>query len=53
MTETKGHHTHDHDIYADSYAARQQQIRLDVMLLRQIQAEEQKCLVEHIKQISN
>ena len=37
----------------DSYVARQQQIRLDAMLSLQIQAEEHKCLAEHIWQIEN
>ena len=53
MTQSKVHDIHDHDTYTDSYAARQQQIRLDTMLSRKIQAEEQKCLAEHIKQIEN
>ena len=53
MTQSKVHDTHDQDTYTDSYAARQQQIRLDAMLSRQIQAKEHKCLAEHIKQIEN
>ena len=53
MTESKVHDTHDHDTYTNLYFAIEQQIRLDAMLSRQIQAEEQKCLVEHIKHIEN
>ena len=51
MTQNKKHDTHNLVTYTDSYAARQQQIRLDAMFSREIQAEEQICLAEHIKQI--
>ena len=51
MTKSKVHDTHDQDTYTNLYSAIPQQIRLDAMLSGQIQAEEQKCLAEHIKQI--
>ena len=53
MTPSRTHDTHEHDTYTDSYIARQQQIGLDAMLSWQIQAPEQKCLAEHIRQIEN
>ena len=53
MTQSKELDTHDHDTYTYSYSTKEQQIRLDTMLSRQIHAEEQKHLVEHIKQIEN
>ena len=53
MTQSKVHDTHDHDTYRNLYSAIQQQMRLDAMLSRQIQAEEQKGLAQHIKQIEN
>ena len=53
MTQSKVHDTYDHGTYRDSYSVRQQQIRLDVMFSRQIQAEEQIFLAEHIKKIEN
>ena len=53
MTQSKVHDAHEHATYTDSYIARKQQIRLDAILSWQIQAEEQKCLAEHIKQIEN
>ena len=53
MTHSRTQDTHKHDTYTDSYIERQQQIRLNVVLSWQIQAEEQKYLAEHIKQIEN
>ena len=53
MTQSKVHYANDHDTYTNSYSAKEQQIRLDAMLSRQMQTEEQKCLAEHIKQIEN
>ena len=44
MTQTKVHNTHDHGTYTNSYSAIEQQIRLDAMLLRQIQAVEQNIV---------
>ena len=49
MTHSRTHDTHEHDTYTDLYIARQQQIKLDAMLSQQFQAEEQKCLAEHIE----
>ena len=49
MTHSRTHNTYKHDTYTDSYIARQQQMRLDAMLSLQIQAEEEKYLLEHIK----
>ena len=40
ITQSKVH-DQDHDTYTNSHSAMQQQIRLDDMLLRQIQPEEQ------------
>ena len=51
VTQSKGCGIHDHDTYTDSYSARQQQIRLGPIFSQQLQSEEQKHLVEHIKQI--
>ena len=53
MTQGKVHDTHDHDTYTNLYSAIEQQVRIDAMLLRQIQAEEQKCFEEYIKQLEN
>ena len=53
MTQSKGHDTHDHETYTNSYSAIEKQIRLHAMLSRQIQAEEQKCLADHRKQVEN
>ena len=53
MTHSRTHITHEHDTYRDSYIARQQQIRLNTMLSWKIQAEEQKHLAEHIRQVEN
>ena len=53
MTQNKVCDMHEHDTYRDSYTARQHEIRLDAMLSWQIQADEQKWLAEHIKQIEN
>ena len=53
MTQSKVHDTNDHDTYTNSYSAIEQQIRIDVMFSRQIQAEEQKPFEEHIKQVEN
>ena len=42
MMQNKVHDTHYHDTYTNLYSTIEQLIQLDAMLLRQIQAEEQK-----------
>ena len=42
ITQSKVHDTHDHDTYTNSSYAIEQQIRLDAMLSRQIQAKNPK-----------
>ena len=53
MTQSKVQDIPNHDTYTTSYSAIVQQIRIDAMLSRQIQEEEQKCFEEHIKQLEN
>ena len=50
MAHSRTYDIHGHNTYTDLDIARQQQIRLDAKLSWQIQAEEQKHLVEHIRQ---
>ena len=44
MTQSKVHNTNDHDTYINSYSVIEQQIMLDAVLSRWIQAEEQNIL---------